>query len=100
MRVSCRKCGYAYHVHCDMVGYLRGARMRGIEVDVFPHHAKAILKFGCVSHACRFNKPKGMGTNSGKCYCLTNLTTMQESAILKVMEQVFVQLKEGYDETN
>ena len=24
---------------------------------------------GCSSHACLVNPPKGMGTNSGKCYC-------------------------------
>src|SRR3972149_4019061 len=24
---------------------------------------------GCSSHACLISPPKGMGTNSGKCYC-------------------------------
>ena len=65
-----------------------------VEVEVTPAQVSIMSNLGCGSHACHFNKPKGMGTNSGQCYCLGSLSDYKLQTLSRILGQAYKQAQE------
>ena len=70
-----------------------------VTIDVNPLEYSMMERLGCGSHACAFNRPKGMGTNSGKCYCLGGLSDYEQTRFAQTLGKLYHAAKELKDET-